>query len=507
MLSQATNRAALYVRASTEHQTYSTAHQEAALREYAARHGLDVIKTYRDQGRSGLTLEGRVGLLELLTDIQSERADFSTVLVYDISRWGRFQDVDESAYYEYACRRAGIAVAYCAEPFENDGSPLAAVLKGLKRAMAAEYSRELSTKVFRAQCRLTEAGFKQGGTAGYGLRRISVSASGQAKSLLGRGERKNMPTDHVTYTLGPKNEVEVINRIYDMYLAERLSDTRIARRLNDEGTANEFGRPWSPFHVKQVLTNDKYAGTLVFNRSTQRLKTSKRLNTPTNWVKVDDAFEAIVSRDKLEEARRERQQRRHHWTDDEMLDGLRAIFVEHGRVTPDLINSSGGPAVKSYAFRFNGLTSALGLAGVSWPSTSRSVITRYRMRCITRDMTIELERCAAEARAKVTKLSPRTYILNGVTVRLLCTRCRFERSHPCWKVTLAHQPAADFVIWVRADQANQHVEQIYLLPVADFPKNLFVWPSTLTLHKYERYAHTSLRSIFAVENDSKPRCK
>lgn len=134
--------------------------------------------------------------MELLTDIQSDRADFGTVLVYDISRWGRFQNVDESAYYEYTCRRAGIAVAYCAEPFENDGSPLTAVLKSLKRVMAAECSGELS--VFRAQCRLTQAGFKQGGTAGYGLRRISISASGQVKSVLGPGERKNMPTDHVT---------------------------------------------------------------------------------------------------------------------------------------------------------------------------------------------------------------------------------------------------------------------------------------------------------------------
>lgn len=498
MLSRATNRAALYVRASTEHQTYSTAHQEAALRDYATQHGLEVIKTYRDQGRSGLTLDGRVGLLELLTDIQSELADFSTILVYDISRWGRFQDVDESAYYEYACRRAGIAVAYCAEPFENDGSPLAAVLKGLKRAMAAEYSRELSAKVFQAQCRLTQAGFKQGGTAGYGLRRISVSASGQAKSVLGPGERKNMPTDHVTYMLGPDNEVEVINRIYDMYLTERLSDTGIARRLNDEGTANEFGRPWSPFHVKQVLTNDKYAGTLVFNRSTQRLKSSKRLNTPANWVKVDDAFEAIVSRDKLEKARQERRRRRRHWTDDEMLEGLRAIFVEHGRITPDLINSSGGPAVKSYAFRFNSLTSALGLAGVAWPSASHSVITRYRMRCITRDMTIELERCAAAAKAKVTKLSPRTYILNGVTVRLLCTRCRFERSHPCWKVTLAYEPAADYVIWVRAAQSNECVGGFYLIPTNAFSSHQYIWPSTLTLWKYEKFAYPSLSSMFGL---------
>nr|WP_267876269.1 recombinase family protein [Massilia sp. AB1] len=490
----------MYVRASTEHQNYSTNHQEAVLHDYASLHGLTVVRRYCDQGRSGLTLDGRTGLLQLLRDIQSGQFDFSVVLVYDISRWGRFQDVDESAYYEFACRRAGIAVAYCAEPFTNDGSPLATLLKGLKRAMAAEYSRELSTKVFRAQCRLTEAGYKQGGVAGYGLRRIAVSAGGTVKSILQVGERKNMPTDRVTYALGLRSEIAVIHRIYDMYLIERLSDTGIARRLNDEGIKNESGRLWSAYHIKQILTNDKYAGTLVFNRSTQRLKSSRRPNSPDTWVKVEDAFDAIVSRDKLEEARAERVRRRKQWSNDEMLDALRSIFVEHGRVTLDLINSSGGPAVKSYALRFNGITSALGLAGVSWPSMSRSMIIRYRMRCITRDMTIDLERCVATARARVEKLSLRTYRLNGVTVRLLCTRCRLERSHPCWKVTLAHDPPVDFVIWVRADCNNECVAQIYLIPVVDFPTHLYIWPSERTLPRYEKYAFSSLAAMFGLND-------
>ncbi len=308
-----------------------------------------------------------------------------------------------------------------------------------------------------------------------------------------------MPTDRVTYIRGPDEEISVVQRIYDMFLDKRMSDTGIARRLNEEGIPNEFGRPWSSYHVKQVLTNDKYAGTLVFNRSTQRLRSSRRPNNPDTWVKVEDAFDAIVSREKLEEARAERRRRRKHWTDGEMLEMLREIFVQHGKVTPDLINSSSGPAVKSYACRFNGITSAMGLAGVTCPSLSRSTITRYRMRCITRDMTIELERCAAAAKAKVRKLSPRTYDLNGVTVRLMCTRCRFERSYPCWKVTLAHRPAVDFVLWVRTDQANERIEQIYLIPTADFPTRLYIWPSARTLQKYERYAHKSIREMFGLE--------
>lgn len=215
-------------------------------------------------------------------------------------------------------------------------------------------------------------------------------------------------------------------------------------------------------------------------------------------MKVDDAFDAIVSRDRLEAARDERNHRRRQWSDDEMLDALRQIFVEHGKVTPDLINASGGPAVKSYAARFNGITSAMGLAGVNWPSLTRSTITRYRMRCITRDMTIELERCAAAAKAQIERLSPRTYRLNGVTARLLCTRCRYERSHPCWKVALAHTPAVDFIIWVRADRSNERIEATYLIPVADFPEHLYIWPSMRTLNRYSRYAHGSIAAMFGL---------
>ena len=134
-------RAAQYVRVSTEHQRYSTENQADAIRQYAERRGLAVVKTYADEGKSGLRLDGRDALKRLIEDVQNQKADFSTILVYNVSRWGRFQDADESAYYAYICRRAGIAVQYCAEQFENDRSPVSTIVKGVKRAMASEYSR------------------------------------------------------------------------------------------------------------------------------------------------------------------------------------------------------------------------------------------------------------------------------------------------------------------------------------------------------------------------------
>jgi hypothetical protein len=65
-----------------------------------------------------------------------------------------------------------IRVHYCGEQFDNDGSIGSILLKNVKRVMAGEYSRELSVKVFAGQCRLIEHGFRQGGPAGFGLRRI-----------------------------------------------------------------------------------------------------------------------------------------------------------------------------------------------------------------------------------------------------------------------------------------------------------------------------------------------
>src|SRR5678815_1592148 len=129
-------RAAQYVRASTEHQQYSIENQSLAIADYATEHNMQVIQTYADQGKSGLTLQKRQGLRQLLQDVENGEVTFSIILVYDVSRWGRFQDVDESAYYEYRCKRAKMDIHYCAESFANDGSISSALLKTLKRTMA-----------------------------------------------------------------------------------------------------------------------------------------------------------------------------------------------------------------------------------------------------------------------------------------------------------------------------------------------------------------------------------
>lgn len=113
--------AAQYVRMSTEHQQYSLENQTDAIHRYAKLHDFEVIQTYSDSAKSGVILRNRPGLQQLLKDVVSTSAAYRAILVYDVSRWGRFQDTDEPAHYEFICRSAGIPVHYCATHLPTTG--------------------------------------------------------------------------------------------------------------------------------------------------------------------------------------------------------------------------------------------------------------------------------------------------------------------------------------------------------------------------------------------------
>jgi DNA invertase Pin-like site-specific DNA recombinase len=237
-------RAVQYVRMSTDHQRYSTENQAAAIAAYAAERNMMIVRTYEDSGRSGVRIAGRGALQALIAEVRSGRADFEFILVYDVSRWGRFQDADESAHYEFICKQAGIKVAYCAEEFDNDGSLISSIVKNIKRVMAAEYSRELSVKVHAGACRFTRMGFQLGGLVPYGLQRMLVDENLQSKGILKRGDRKYLQNDHVKLQPGALNEVTVVKRIFRRFLDVK-SEKAIARELNLHGIPAKDGQKWS----------------------------------------------------------------------------------------------------------------------------------------------------------------------------------------------------------------------------------------------------------------------
>jgi DNA invertase Pin-like site-specific DNA recombinase len=115
--------AAQYVRMSTEDQENSIANQKSAIQQYASQRGFDIVRTYEDAGKSGLLLKHRRGLQQLLGDVIGGSADYKAVLVIDCSRWGRFQNSDEAAYYECLCTNSGIRSIIVQSPSEMTRHP------------------------------------------------------------------------------------------------------------------------------------------------------------------------------------------------------------------------------------------------------------------------------------------------------------------------------------------------------------------------------------------------
>jgi DNA invertase Pin-like site-specific DNA recombinase len=224
--------AAQYLRMSTEHQQYSIENQIVAIQRYATVHGSFIVQSYTDAGKSGLVLNQREGLRQLLEDVLSGDVAFKAILVFEVSQWGRFQDVDEAAHYEFLCRSGGIPVHYCAESFPNDGSLSSMIMKALKRMMASEYSRELTAKVYAGASRLAQLGFKQGGIPGYGYRRTLVSPSREPKQILLPGQRKSIHEDRVVLVPGPHKVVDCVREIFRMFVDEQKIPKAIAEELN-----------------------------------------------------------------------------------------------------------------------------------------------------------------------------------------------------------------------------------------------------------------------------------
>ena len=389
-----TNRlipAAQYHRMSTEHQQYSLDGQSTAIQAYASLHGFEIVQTYSDSAKSGVVLKHRTGLQQLLQDVVRGTQAYQAILVYDVSRWGRFQDTDEAAHYEFLCKSAGVPIHYCAETFANDGTLPSLIMKALKRTMAGEYSRELGVKVLAGQRRLAQLGFKLGGRAGYGLRRVLVAPDRSPKQVLEFGERKSIATDRVIFALGPADEVQCVRDIFRMLVSEKRTVHAIACELNRRGIRYTGTSKWDYQAVNNILTHPKYMGCQVLCRTSQKLYGPTVKLPKSEWVITPSAFEAIVDPSTFELAQTILQARTHNKSNDQILDELKALLAIKGRLTLKLIKESPNVASPSaLRCRFGSLGRAYSLIGYGRPEQFSCLEMRRRTRALRDELIAQI---------------------------------------------------------------------------------------------------------------------
>ncbi|MFU2207740.1 recombinase family protein [Solidesulfovibrio sp. C21] len=498
-------KAAQYVRMSTEHQQYSTENQRDTIRDYALANGMDIICTYSDEGKSGLTIESRDGLKRLIRDVQSKMAKFSVILVYDISRWGRFQNPDQAAFLEYSCKQEGITVHYCAEIFQNDGSMFSSIVKTVKRAMAGEYSRELSAKVFKGQCKLIELGFRQGGPAGYGLQRMRIDQNGNHIDILRNGEYKSLQTDRVILVPGPEQEVLVVNKIYSMFVYENKNENEISEILNTANVDSEKERPWTKGAVHQILTNEKYIGNNVFNRTSFKLKQKRVKNPPDTWIRNNKAFTPIVTEELFSAAQTIILNRSKKLTNDEILDMLRTLFNTHGKISGILIDETDSmPSSSVYRTRFGSLLRAYKLIGYTPERNYKFIEDNKIIRTIHRDLYEKIILRIHNFNVETESNNDDQIIVNSeICLCIILARCRVLTSGTLrWLIKFEHNNNSDIILCARLDETNSSILDYYIFPTLDLTTpNLKL--SIDNQFSLDVYRHASIEYLLSMFKRSK----
>jgi hypothetical protein len=341
--------------------------------------------------------------------------------------------------------------------------------------MAGEYSRELSAKVFAGQCRLIEMGFRQGGPAGFGLRRVLIDERGTVKSELKRGEHKSLQTDRVILIPGPEEEIAWVNRMYRWLIEEDLTFSEIANRLNETGVTTDLGRPWAHGTVRTVLSNEKYIGNNVFNRSSFKLKKLHVENPPDMWIRKEGAFAGIVPLEFFLTAQEILTARSARLSDEELLDHLKRLYAEAGQISGVLIDQTPDmPASSTYRTRFGSLARAYELIGYRSERDHERIALNKRLRALYPEVLARTETAITSVGGRVSR-DPATDLFrinDEVVVSLVLARCQPQSDGRLrWRIRfdpLRYQ--ADVTLAVRLDPQNEGELDYYLLPWLDLPR-------------------------------------
>ncbi|MFL9888280.1 recombinase family protein [Paraburkholderia agricolaris] len=499
-------RAVQYIRMSTDHQEYSPVFQRQAIADYAVAHHIRIVRDYEDAGISGLTLRERPALIQLLLDVDSPQRKFATVLVYDVSRWGRFQDVDEAAFYEYACRRAGVNVIYVAEPFDNDGSPTTSVLKALKRAMAAEFSREMSRKVFLGHCLNVQRGFHTGGPPGYGLRRVLLDADRHIRHSLDRYEYKSVQTDRVIIAPATGGEAAVVRKIYEWYATQPITAAAIGRRLNDFGICNGFGRPWQGQNILNILRNEAYIGTNVYSRTTSKLATPWERVPERDWIRVPGAFEPVVDKRIFAAVQQKMERARRRPTRDEITDGLYKVIKRAGKLSQaTLRHYRSAPSVEQVMREFGSLNEAykaIGYAPNLDPARSENRATERLMEKQVADIATEVLRSRGHE-VQYEKHTDTLCLDACLRLKLVVRSPWLIGGHvPYWVARWPDCFPVDFLVYGRIERVDAELLDFHI-----FPRGSLVPGAYTVVHRhgqshFKAYQHPDLRPLLDIAQNS-----
>lgn len=251
----------MYARFSSDNQrAESIDAQIRAMKKYCEQHHMIIVDTYTDEAKSA-TNDKRPAFLKMIED--SKKHIFDVVLVHKLDRFSRNRY--DSAMYKRALKTNGVRVFSVLENL--DDTPESIMLESLLEGMNEYYSKNLAREVMKG---LNENALKckhNGGQAPLGFyvnedRLLSVN----------------------------EDEAKIVRLIFDRY-ANGYTYDEIIKELNDKNYHTKNGKIFGKNSLYSILTNEKYMGVFVYNKSSSKDMYNRR---NTHLHKPDDEIIRIV---------------------------------------------------------------------------------------------------------------------------------------------------------------------------------------------------------------------
>lgn len=268
-------KAVLYARYSSNNQREESIDaQIRAINSFAESNGYTIINKYIDEAFSATT-DNRPSFLQMIDD--SSSGDFETILVHKLDRFARSRY--HSTIYKHKLKQNNVNVISVLEQFGDN--PESKFLEALLEAQAEYYSENLAREVRK--------GLKENGLKGLhtgGLTPLGYKLDKDKKLII------------------CPDESQIIRLIFDGYTNKGYGYGTLAYNLNDKGYVTKRGVPFTKNSFPEILKNEKYTGTYIYNKSSAKSLSGTRNNhlhkSSEEIIRIENNHEAIIDLDLFE---------------------------------------------------------------------------------------------------------------------------------------------------------------------------------------------------------------
>lgn len=240
--------------------------------EYADKNDIQIVNKFIDRAKSA-TSDKRPAFQEMIKYCEADNTGISMVIVHKLDRFSR--DKYDSAMYKQKLKVKGIRVVSVLENL-ND-SPESLILESVIEGMAQYYSANLAREVAKGQKENALKALHNGGDAPLGY---------------------DVAFDK-TYLIN-EEEAQAVKIIFDMYV-NGYSYSNIIDKLNDLGYKTKRGNKFGKNSLHGILSNEKYTGIYVFNKTKRKGVNGKRnghkQKNEDEIIKVEDGMPQIIDKE------------------------------------------------------------------------------------------------------------------------------------------------------------------------------------------------------------------